>query len=75
MYSLTLPTGELIEYVSADSYSGPGDCFSALHCNSSCIYFRVNGGTWRRTQHKSMHVMREFLNTVECGNQLQEGLK
>lgn len=70
---ITLPTGELVEYVSADSYSGPGDCFSPLHCNSSCVYFRVNGGTWRRTYHKHMHQFRAFLEAIECGNQLMDG--
>ena len=51
----TLPSGAHVEYVYADAYSGPGDCYARQHCNSSCVWYRVNGGKWLRTNEKMMH--------------------
>ena len=46
--TFNLPSGESVELVSADAYSGPGDCFSKLHVNSTANWWRVlPDGEWR----------------------------
>jgi len=60
-----LPDGTEIEYTVADSYGGPGNCFSNLNINHNVVFWRLPQTTWVSTQHRNMHGFTEWLDCCE----------
>lgn len=46
-------TSDVVELRLADAYAGPDDCRSKQRVNSNALWYRINGGDWRRCRFKS----------------------
>lgn len=61
--SRTLPDGCVIEYTVADSYGGPGNCFSRQSVNTNAVFWRLPQTTWVGSNHRTLH---RFLKWLDC---------
>ncbi len=59
MKTYTLPDNTLIEYQYHDMCLAPGQ--TGLHCNTTALWYRVDGGGWRTSQYKSMHTFETWM--------------
>ncbi len=64
-YSIILPDKTFVELILADTYSGPNNCFSRLHCNTNSVFCRINNGIWKLTTERSLHKARIWLELCE----------
>lgn len=65
MTKVTLKDGSIVELTLADSYGGPGNCFSKMHVNSTVPFYRVEGGEWKHCpEFKSLHKVAKALEEL-----------
>ena len=62
---IIIPSGERVDFCSADVGTGPHNCFGPLKLNSTGHFARINEGPWRRAEATSMHKLREHLQCCE----------
>lgn len=68
MRTFELADKTIVEATLADSYGGPGDCFSKMHVNSYALFYRKSGGEWKRPVNvrcNSLHAL--YAAVLECG--------
>lgn len=63
--TIALPDGTIVELCLADSYSGPDNCFSRLHVNSTALFFRINNDKWKKCYDKSLHKVKELIKMCD----------
>lgn len=64
MYQGTMKCGTPYELTMADAYNGP-DKEKGQNVNTSCCWFRIDGGKWRKT-HFKMHEVREMMEGLRA---------
>lgn len=69
-----LPDGTVIEWTIADTYGGPGNCFSRQNVNTNAIFWRVpQKTTWAHTNWRSQVRFYDWLKCCETLSDFLEG--
>lgn len=64
----------LIEMRDGDAYGGPDNCFSRMNVNSSAMFIRKDGGDWLRSDHRSGHNCKKFIESCSSASEVMRGV-
>lgn len=79
--TFTLPDGVVVEYVVADSYGGPNNCYSRQNVNSQCVWWRCaetdecSAMSWERSSHRNLCRFMDWILMCESFSDFLEGEK
>lgn len=68
-----LPDGTVIDVTMSDGYSGPNGRQGCQRTSMNVAWYRVNGGDWSQSAHRTMHKLREWILLSEDLADFEEG--